>query len=144
MTFQPILTSEFKEHFAFAAFCDVSDQHAEQALERGLDYVSQDWVCESDYQMGQMLSAAHLLTLAGLGTGAEASLAQEGLLGFTSIKSGGLTVSRQASGAGSKSRQGAGGGSSGSGGEDLYLTTYGQRYLALLRRNRAGPRVATP
>ena len=134
MTFQPILTSEFKEHFAFAAFCDVSDQHAEQALERGLDYVSQDWVCESDYQMGQMLSAAHLLTLAGLGTGAEASLAQEGLLGFTSIKSGGLTVSRQATGARS----------SGSGGEDLNLTTYGQRYLALLRRNRAGPRVATP
>ena len=134
MTFQPILPSEFKEHFAFAAFCDVSDQHAEQALERGLDYVSQDWVCESDYQMGQMLSAAHLLTLAGLGTGAEASLAQEGLLGFTSIKSGGLTVSRQATGAGP----------SGSGGEDLKLTTYGQRYLALLRRNRAGPRVATP
>ena len=134
MTFQPILTSEFKEHFAFAAFCDVSDQHAEQALERGLDYVSQDWVCESDYQMGQMLSAAHLLTLAGLGTGAEASLAQEGLLGFTSIKSGGLTVSRQATGARSN----------GSGGEDLNLTTYGQRYLALLRRNRAGPRVATP
>ena len=134
MTFQPILTSEFKEHFAFAAFCDVSDQHAEQALERGLDYVSQDWVCESDYQMGQMLSAAHLLTLAGLGTGAEASLAQEGLLGFTSIKSGGLTVSRQATG----------GGSNGSGGEDLNLTTFGKRYLALLRRNRAGPRVATP
>ena len=134
MTFQPILTSEFKDHFAFAAFCDVSDQHAEQALERGLDYVSQDWVCESDYQMGQMLSAAHLLTLAGLGTGAEASLAEEGLLGFTSIKSGGLTVSRQATGARSN----------GSGGEDLNLTTYGQRYLALLRRNRAGPRVATP
>ena len=134
MIFQPILPSEFKEHFAFAAFCDVSDQHAEQALERGLDYVSQDWVCESDYQMGQMLSAAHLLTLAGLGTGAEASLAQEGLLGFTSIKSGGLTVSRQATGARSN----------GSGGEDLNLTTYGQRYLALLRRNRAGPRVATP
>ena len=134
MTFQPILISEFKEHFAFAAFCDVSDQHAEQALGRGLDYVSQDWVCESDYQMGQMLSAAHLLTLAGLGTGAEASLAQEGLLGFTSIKSGGLTVSRQATGARSN----------GSGGEDLNLTTYGQRYLALLRRNRAGPRVATP
>ena len=134
MTFQPILTSEFKEHFAFAAFCDVSDQHAEQALERGLDYVSQEWVCESDYQMGQMLSAAHLLTLAGLGTGAEASLAQEGLLGFTSIKSGGLTVSRQATGARSN----------GSGGEDLNLTTYGQRYLELLRRNRAGPRVATP
>jgi len=133
MTFQPALSFDFKDHFAFAAFCDTPDHFVEQALARGLDYVDEDWVSEADFQFGQMMAAAHLLTLAGQGTGSEASLAGEGLLGFSTIKSGGLSVTRDTTG-----------GKSGAGRETgLSLTTYGQRYLDLLRRNKAGPRIAS-
>ena len=87
MTFQPAMSFDFKDHFAFTGFCDIPDHFVEQALVRGLDYVDQDWISQGDFQFGQMLAAAHLLTLAGQGVGAEASLAGEGLLGFSTIKS---------------------------------------------------------
>ena len=133
MTFQPALSFDFKDHFAFTGFCDIPDHFVEQALVRGLDYVDQDWISQGDFQFGQMLAAAHLLTLAGQGGGAEASLAGEGLLGFSTIKSGGLSVTRESSG-----------GKAGANAEtELSLTTYGQRYLELLRRNKAGPRIAS-
>jgi hypothetical protein len=70
------------------------------------------------------------MTLDGLGTGTEAQLAQSGMLGFQSITSGRLSVSRAADG------------SSGSGsahGSTLDQTQYGKRYREVLYRNNGGP-----
>ena len=135
MTFQPATVNLFLASFRFADLRGVNTTDIAQALDEGLRYVGQNWVCEEDFQLGQMLYAAHVLTLAGLGTTVEAELARDGLLGFDSITSGKLSVSRRgASGAGS----GAGGAS-----DSLSSTKHGKEYIRLRRANLAGPRVAT-
>ena len=138
MTFQPATTDQFLASFRFVEFREVLIGDIAQALEEGLRYVGQNWVCEEDFQLGQMLYAAHQLTLAGLGSTVEAELARDGLLGFDSITSGKLSVSRRGGSGGSS------GGSSG-GAEDLLSSTkHGRAYIELRCRNLAGPRVALP
>ncbi len=113
---------------AFPKFAAVADPTIEFWLTRARRAVDDSW-CEDDRQMGEMLLAAHYLTLEGFGTGAEAQLAAEGMAGMQQIRSGQLAL--QKSGAMADAAAGS-----------LDSTSYGQRYLELLRQNRGGPRVA--
>lgn len=81
------------------------------------------------YQLATWLLTAHYLTLAGLGTGAEAEVAAQGMSGFKSIKSGSLSLDR-------------GDASSTSGGE--YATTsFGRRFWPMFSVCIVGPRVTS-
>lgn len=77
-----------------------------------------------DQVFATMLLTAHYLVTAGFGTGAEAEMAAQGMGGFTSIKSGSLSLERA---------KDDGGMFSGS--------TYGRQFLPYLRAAKAGPRV---
>jgi hypothetical protein len=113
--------SEFKARFP--AFAAVSDAVVNEVLaEAGLQ-VDETWVSEADFKLGINLLTAHILTLDGHGTGAEAESAKAGALGFKTMKSGGLTLERF-----SASERGATG-------DTLSLTTYGNRFLDLRARN---------
>lgn len=76
--------------------------------------------------MATMLLTAHLLTLAGVGTGAESEMAAQGMSGFKSIRSGSLSLDR---------------GESKSQGGIYASTSYGQRVWPMLAACLAGPRV---
>lgn len=78
--------------------------------------------------LATMLATAHYLTESGIGTGAESEMAAQGMGGFTSIKSGSLSLTR-AEGAGK---------SSGKWGS----TSYGARFLSIAGGCVAGPGVA--
>lgn len=111
----------------FPALAAVPPAALATALNEAATRVDATWT-EGDRALGLMLYAAHTLTLDGQGTGAEAALAGAGALGFTSLQSGTLTLSRSA----------------GSGRDDGILgsTTYGRRFLALLKVNQ--PAVLVP
>jgi hypothetical protein len=108
----------------FPRFDAVADATLTVYLTEAQGWVSDEWVNQADYTQGQLLYAAHLLTLEGLGSGTEAELASQGLLGFKSITSGKLSVSRDT------------GASSGSGESGtLMQTQYGKRFKELQDRN---------
>lgn len=113
---------------AFPRFAAVADSTVESWLEQARRSVDQSWT-QGDYAMGQMLLAAHYMTLEGLGTGAEAEAAAQGLGEFKTIRSGSLTLERF-SGEGGSSAAGT-----------LGSTGYGRRWRALAKANRGGPRV---
>lgn len=71
------------------------------------------------------LLTAHLLVLAGLGTGAEAQMAAQGASSFTRIKSGTIDLDRGARAATS----------------GYASTSYGSQFLPLLKMYLGGPRV---
>lgn len=100
------------------------------ALAEAATRVGTSWTA-GDYPLGILLYAAHVLTLDGLGTGAEAALAAAGALGFQSMRTGSLQLERDAA---PDSRS--------AGRSDLERTTYGRRFLALLRVNQ--PAVFVP
>lgn len=127
MSFAYATGAEFAASFEMVRFAAVTDEHITEALKVAQNHVSQSWLTEDDYQRGQMLYAAHALTLAGLGTGAEAEVSANGMDGFTTIKSGGLSLSRSAQSMDMS---------------QLSSTSYGRRYLEILKRNSLGPRVA--
>lgn len=78
--------------------------------------------------LATMLVTAHLLTLQGIGTGAEAEMASQGATGFKRIKSGTLELER-----GDAASTGEGG---------LYATTdYGRQVWPMLKACVVGPRV---
>lgn len=129
MAHTPATVTDFRGAFDFVSLAGVSDVHIEQALSRGEVRVT-GWAIESDAQLGAMLYAAHELTIAGLGSGADANIHAQGLSEFQTIKSGGLTVSR--------TTQGGQGGAT----DSLQQTRFGKRYLQLARINVIGPRVA--
>lgn len=79
------------------------------------------------YQFATWLVTAHHLVLAGLGTGAEAQMAAQGMAGFKSIKSGTLSLDR-----GDNYSAGAG---------EWGATSYGLRVWPMLKACVAGPRV---
>lgn len=85
--------------------------------------VDESWM-EGDFAMGRMLYAAHLMTLEGLGTGAESEQALAGASGFKVMKSGALTLERF------DRKDGA---------TSLDSTSYGVRFKGLQRRNKGGP-----
>jgi hypothetical protein len=111
----------------YPEFADVERTTIQFWLTDAERYVDTSWM-EGDYAAALMAMAAHHLTLAGQGSEAEATadLPQ----GITSMKIGtlGLTFDSaltRAKAAGS-----------------LESTRYGNEYAVLLRRNKAGPRVA--
>lgn len=112
---------------AFTKFAAVADATVEFWLERARRAVDQTWT-EGDYAMGQMLLACHLMTLEGIGTGAEAEANANGLGEYKTVKSGALSLERFDNG--SKGSASAYDG-----------TSYGKRFKALARINIGGPRV---
>jgi hypothetical protein len=111
----------------FPRFADVADETIEVHLEEARRSVDTSWT-EGDYAMGQMLRAAHTMTLEGLGTGTEAELAGQGISDFESVRSGSFSFTR------AKGSESAASGTIGS-------TSYGRRWLALAQANRGGPSV---
>lgn len=116
--------AQFKTRFP--AFAAVADSVVQSALDEALNEVSECWI-ERDYPLAIMLYAAHILTLSGEGTGAEAEAAKQGLLAFQRVKSGTFEWSRGAST--------SSGGNPGDDDSWYNLTQYGQRFLILLRRS---------
>ncbi len=110
-------------------FNAVSTEQIASALTRAARMVDESWT-EGDFVEGRLLYAAHLLTLDGLGTGAEAQSAAAGTTGFRVIKSGSLSLERGA--------QGSGASASG-----LNATAFGQQFRQLLALNVGGVRVAS-
>lgn len=125
MTYTKPTAADLKARFP--KYASVDDAVVTTAIDEADAYVSQSWVTEADFKLGYMLYAAHVMTLDGHGTGAEAEMAAGGLLGFDSITSGKLSVKR-AAGAGGSTSAGV-----------LGQTDHGRRFLEMRRRNVAGP-----
>ncbi|WP_022697922.1 DUF4054 domain-containing protein [Euryhalocaulis caribicus] len=98
----------------FPSFASVDGAVITAALSRARRTVDDSWL-EDDRAEAEMLHAAHDLTLEGIGATREAQLA-----GFKRLKLGSLELERQA-GDGSTSA--------------FASTTYGQKFLALMRRS---------
>lgn len=114
---------------AFPRFDAVDDTTVDFWLGRAQRSVDESWT-EGDFAMGQMLLACHLMTLEGLGTGAEAELAAAGIGDFKVIKSGALQLERGSSG-GDAPAPGT-----------IKSTSYGRRWAELAGVNVGGPRVS--
>lgn len=111
----------------YPAFAGVADVTVESALAEAALRVDETWI-EADFPVARMLYAAHVLTLDGQGTHKEAKFASLAVSGLTSIKSGSMTVALSESSArGETKKQKAG---------SLQGTSYGQRFLELLRVNK--------
>lgn len=111
-------TAEFKARFP--AFAAVDDAVIGTAISEASSRVDTNWI-DTDYQPAIFYLAAHNLTLDGLGTGAEAQVAAQGMMGFQSISSGQLSLTR-------------GSGASASAGS-YSSTSYGARFAQIMRRN---------
>lgn len=112
----------------FPTFAAVPAATVTAALAEAGARVDASWTA-GDYPSGVMLYAAHILTLDGQGTSAEAALAAAGALGISTFRAGSLELERRpVTGADA--------------GNLLTETTYGRRFLALLRANQ--PAVLVP
>ena len=107
---------------AFPSFAGVSDATLDFWLGRAQGAIDSSW-SEHDKDFAGYLLAAHYLTLNGLGTGAEAELAANGVTGMTRLKSGAFEISLA-----NVESKGAYGG-----------TSYGLQFQELLHRNKGGP-----
>jgi hypothetical protein len=101
----------------FPGFAAIADAVVQSALDEAALQVGAGWTSEADVRLGRLLLAAHVLTLDGQGSGAEAVAAAAG--GFRRMRSGALELERTAEAA-----PGA-----------LDSTGYGRRFLELMRRN---------
>ena len=108
----------------FPTFSAVASAAIAAAITEAAARVDTTWTA-GDYPMGVMLYAAHLMTLDGLGTSAEAALGAAGALGFGVLRSGNLSLDRRDTAGPDR-------------GNLLAETTYGRRFLALLRVNQPG------
>lgn len=111
----------------FPAFAAVDPGAIATALAEAATRVDATWT-SGDAPLGLMLYAAHVLTLDGQGTGAEAALGAAGALGFSTLRAGSLHIERAAPADKAASALGE--------------TTYGRRFLALLKVNQ--PAVLVP
>ena len=109
----------------FPAFAGVATSTLQAALTEAAIRVDSTWTL-GDAPLGTMLYAAHVLTLDGFGSGAEAALGAAGAFGFQSFEAGSLSLARRGAPPGSV----------------LNETTYGRRFLALLKVNQ--PAVLVP
>ncbi|MFE0754169.1 DUF4054 domain-containing protein [Inquilinus sp. NPDC058860] len=103
----------------FPDFATVADAIVQAALSEAALQIGDDWASEADARLGRLLLAAHVLTLDGQGSGAEAAAAAAG--GFRRMRSGALELERP-------DTADAGPGA-------LDSTGYGRRFLELMRRN---------
>lgn len=113
----------------FPAFAAVPSSALDTALGEAQARVDGRWI-DGDRAIGVMLLAAHTLTLDGYGGGAEAALAAAGAQDVRLLRSEALTLARDVPVAGRGS------------GSGLETTSYGRRFLALLRVNQ--PAVLVP
>ena len=111
----------------FPAFAAVDPAVLAVALTEAGTRVDTTWT-NGDAPLGLMLYAAHVLTLDGQGTGAEAALGAAGALGVSTLRAGSLHLERAAPADKATSM--------------LAETTYGRRFLALLKVNQ--PAVLVP
>jgi hypothetical protein len=111
---------------AFPAFAAVPGPTVTFWLTRAARVVNDGWL-EEDRTFGRHLLACHLMTEQGLGVGAEAEAFAAGAGGFTTMRSGSLSLTRDASAHASAGAYGS--------------TQYGRQFAVLLRQNRGGPRV---
>lgn len=124
MAFTVPTAAELKARYP--AFAAVEDETVEYWTTDAQRFVTEAWT-ETDYSVALMALAAHNMALAGYGTEAAAT---SGIpAGVRRFKSGSFEAEF--------TEQQANAAASG----DLSSTRYGQEYLGLLRRNRAGPRV---
>lgn len=112
----------------FPAFAAVDTSAVQAWIDRAARVVTDAWI-EADQKHGQMLLAAHYMTLNGLGSGAEASVAAQGMGGFKSMRSGSLSLDR--GDAAARVHMG-----------EYGETQYGRQFWPLLRANAGGPRLA--
>lgn len=108
----------------YGDFSSVDDAVIQYWITDSARGVDESW-SEADYQPARMALAAHNMSRNGIGTGSNAQIPA----GVTNFRSGSFAVSFTDSAA---AQQAAGGYSS---------TRYGQEYLEMLARNKAGPRV---
>ena len=106
----------------YPAFKDVPEAQWNLFLAKAQAKVGECWL-EKDYTTAQELYIAHLLELAGLGSGAGAELNAAGLQGIRELRSGALSFSRFAD----QADAGAYG--------TLASTTYGKQFIELARLN---------
>lgn len=111
----------------FAEFAAIADATVDIALADAALQVDDSWNSQEDFTLGRLLYAAHVLTLDGNAPSGSTS----GLAGYTTIRSGQLTLQR----GGSADAAPAG---------SIGATTYGVRFTDLQNRNRSGPLVADP
>ncbi|WP_300396423.1 DUF4054 domain-containing protein [Henriciella sp.] len=116
MAYTPADATTFKARFP--AFAAVDDDVITAALGRARRVVDSSWLAD-DRQEAESLYAAHDLTMDGLGATREAQLQ-----GFHRLKLGSLELERESGGSGASST--------------YNLTTYGKRFLAILKRNVPG------
>lgn len=128
MTYTVPTVSDFRTRFPKFE-CD-DNNVIQRALDEASRYVDDTWVSQSDFNEGRFLYAAHVLTLDGYGSSTEAELAQSGLMGFSTIKSGELTLVRDTSKDNTKSL--------------IDQTTYGKRFKNLQKLNVGGPIAVVP
>lgn len=119
----------------FPKFAAVDDAVIQTALDEAARQVDETWL-EGDFAMARMLYACHVMTMDGLGAGAEAKGFANGTNDFKVIKSGALTLER-----GSSSSSSGGGGNPA---YDLLMSTsFGRRFAGLLQQNQGGAIVLT-
>lgn len=106
----------------YPAFSGVPEVQWNLFLAKAQAKVGETWL-EKDYTTAQELYIAHLLEMAGLGSGAGAQLNAAGLQGVRELRSGALSFSRFAE----QADAGAYG--------PLASTTYGQQFIELARLN---------
>lgn len=112
----------------FPTFAAVPAPALAAALADATVRVDATWTA-ADYTMGVLLYAAHVLTLDGQGTSAEAALAAAGALGISLFQAGTFRLNRSAV-------------TGVDAGNLLTETTFGRRFLALLRANQ--PAILVP
>jgi hypothetical protein len=107
---------------AFPEFSNVSGSVIKSYLARAATAVDNSWN-EPDFAYAQMLYAAHLMTLFGIGSSPEAASASSGMGDYRVLSSGSLRMERF-----DKASTG------------YEATRYGREFRRLLRMNRGGPR----
>ena len=103
----------------FPGFAAVADATVQTALDEAALLAGADWTSAPDARLGRLLLTAHILTLDGQGSGAEAAAFAAG--GFSRMRSGVLELERP--------------GIAGAEPGLLGSTSYGRRFLELLQRN---------
>jgi hypothetical protein len=113
----------------FAEFASVPEPTIRAYLERAKGSVDTSW-SEADFAHARMLHAAHMMTVYGRGSTAEAAAIADGSGEFRTMAIGPLRLERFDKGSAAKS------------GAGWDQTRYGREFKLLLRKNRGGPRVA--
>lgn len=128
MAYTPITSAAFKARYP--QFDAVSGSLIDSIIADEVPlYVDDSWPSQRHFSVGSMLYVAHALTLEGFGTGAEAKAAGSGQLGYKSLSSGSLSITRYER----DEKKGAFG-----------LTSYGQRFAEFVASWSVGVAVAAP